>query len=179
MAFVKKHGQSFFWDFVVGATIFTIMIILFLKYNNMFDKEGDSMATAVEEAKVVAESLVTAGYPNNWTQDDVGKIGISNGKGRIVQGKLDSFININADDYDNSRFLLSITHDYIIFFKDKNNNIVEMPTDNGTITAVGKPGYSPDNIRQQEELKDLAKVERYVIYNSEIVRMIVYVWSTQ
>ena len=177
----NKKAQSFFWDFIIGLFIFTLIILLFLRYNTSFESKEDSTENLLREAKTLSESLMTQGYPYNWTTGDVEQVGIissdENNKGRIDANKLAAFANMSYEDYDNVRFLLGISHDFIVFFEDKNKDIIPISLGDGTIAATGKPNINSTNIKQEENIKTLVKVERHVIYNSQITSMTVYVWS--
>lgn len=176
---LRRNSQSFYWDFIIGVLIFTMVIVLFLKYNTIFESKEDSITNLINEAKIVSEILMTQGYPYNWEAGNVEKVGIINSEARIDNNKLEAFANLSHENYDNSRFLFGINYDFIVFFEDKNNNIIPITTHNSTVAAIGKSGVDSANIGAVEDIKNLVKIERHIIYDSKIARMTVYVWSVR
>ena len=74
--------------------------------------------------------------------------------------------------YSDAKNLLSLTNDYYVFFEDRN----AIPLEIDSIKGVGKPGVNITNLNATEHPTDIIKIYRFVIYNSTMVRMGIYLW---
>ena len=68
--------------------------------------------------------------------------------------------------------ILPVYNDYYLFFENSEGNITGI----GNVTGVGKPGVNFTNVIEVEDPDNLFKIYRYCLYNSEIIRMGLYVW---
>ena len=92
-------------------------------------------------------------------------MGFIDGSLALDETKIDSFAALAAADYTTSKHLLSTSHNFEVFFEDRTNATL-------TIHGVSRIGadYSaadPDNV---------IRIVRFVSYNSEIIKMVLYVW---
>ena len=135
----------------------------------------------VIDLKTISSSLVLEGYPLNWTNADVQRLGITDGTSRVNQEKLTQLINL---DYDNRKSLLNTQYDYYIFFKN-NGCLINISDDFGIghsdvgIDDLGGicNGFTEDSIDLSDiNPKNIVKIERLLIYNSEIISLVIYLW---
>jgi len=168
--YTSTKSQVWALDIVIAIAIFLTALLLFYKYSlNSIDIERKGTDDLLLDAKLISTYLVSEGYPADWDThvQDVTQIGLTDGKHKIVPYKVQQFKNMIYDQssYDNTRKMLSTTHDYYVFFEDKNNNTLNI----GGVNWIGKD-YS------NEDPTDIIRTIRFIGYNSTIIRMVVYVW---
>lgn len=163
---IKKKNQIWSFDLVIATLIFLGVLIIFYKYSvNTVDIEEQGTDYLLLDAKLISSYLVSSGHPEDWTTDNVTLIGLTDGEMRLDQEKVEQFSEIASLDYTESRRLLSTTHNYYVFFEDKEGNPLEI----SGISSIGKDYLA-------ENPSDLIKVVRFVFYDSKIIKLVVYVW---
>lgn len=161
-----KKAQIWSMDLLVGVLIFLGALLMFYKYSiNTMDFQGEEMDNLLLDAKLISSYLMSEGYPNDWSESNVTLMGITDGGVRIDEGKVQQFSSIASSDYVRSRNLLSTIHNYQVSFKDKDGNLTHI----GGVSSIGKD-YTVENP------DDLIRIERFAVYNSSIIRLVVYVW---
>ena len=168
--------------------IFVIALSIYYGYvNNLSLEEKGLVDELLADAKTMSSSLVSAGYPADWTNATVERIGITDGNYRVNEAKLEQFSDMP---YRDSRRLFGIRFDYFVFFEDKGRCLIEVDGSYG----VGHPDVEIEDdengpsgctigterlVVGMDEIspEKLVKIVRLVIYNSEIIRMVVYVWQ--
>jgi len=113
----------------------------------------------------MSSSLVSLGYPENWTKDDVVRMGVLDNGFNLSERKVGEFSSFAAENYTETKKILGSIHDYQIFFQDRNNQTVII---NGT-SSIGLD-YS------LQDPEKSVKIVRFVFYDSEIIRMVLYLW---
>ena len=140
---MKKKSIIWVSDFILGLTMFTAAIVLstvYMRNNFIFDKVGTNELTF--SANSLSETLMREGIPNNWNKTRVVQIGISNPDYSLNKTKLKALKNLSQDNYENSKKLLGTKYNYLIYFKDNNNNSLEIESN----TYFGHPDYNEFNI---------------------------------
>jgi hypothetical protein len=159
------------YDLIISFVIFIIGILLFYKFSiDLSNIQEEKFNSIFSDAKTISSMLVSAGYPTNWTTNNVSLIGITNNNKRINETKLSNFSNLN---YNTTRALFGTKYHYYVFFKDKNGNLTTISNING----VGKPGVNSSNLIEKEDPLNIVSISRYLIYNSSIIRMRLQVWE--
>jgi len=164
----KKKGQFSHGDFIIGFVVFTLALVLFYKYYPHLSpgqEVGDELLT---EGKLISDSFLSEGYPNDWTTGNVVMIGLTNGNSVLNETKL---INFYSMDYQETRDVLNIKYDYYLYFTYKNGSVILI---NGT-QGKGYPGVTPYNADSIETDK-LTKISRLVLYDSNIIKMVLLLW---
>lgn len=170
MLFILNKAQVFSIDLIIGIIIFGSAILIYYKSTtNISDQDEALLDDLLIDAKTISSSLMSQGYPYNWSKDDVVRIGISNDN-RINETKLEEFSMIS---YKESRKLFGTIYDYYVFFRGRNNNIIRF---NESLEGIGKPDVNSTNIQNVENPKKLVKVTRLVIKDSDIAKMVIYLW---
>lgn len=168
--FILTKAQVFCFDMIVAVLIFGAAILVYYKTTtNLSDQDETLLDDLLIDAKSISSSLMSQGYPYNWIEDNVVRIGITSDN-RINETKLEQFSRIP---YNNSRKLFGTAYDYYVYFRDRNNNIIPF---NESLEGIGKPGVNSTNIQTLENPKKLVKVTRLVIKKSDIVKMVIYLW---
>ncbi len=168
--YISTKSQVWALDIIMAIVIFLGALLLFYRYSlNSIDIENKGADDLLLDAKLVSTYLVSEGYPINWEESpsDATLIGLTNGKMDLNTQKVQGFSQLSISDYSKTRKLLSTTHDYFVYFEDRDNNTISIP---GVVNDwIGK-NYSIDNP------KNIIKTIRFVRYNSTIIRMVLYVW---
>jgi len=151
-------------DLAIALVIFLTAILIFYKYsiNTVAQPENEDL---LGSAKLVSSYLLSAGYPEDWTTDNVSLIGVTDGSINLSASKVGQFSDITLTDYAQSKRLLATTHDFYISFADKNN----MPT-----SIAGVAGIGADLTTQKPE--NVIRVVRFGMYNGSLIQVVVYVW---
>lgn len=153
----QKKAQVWYADFSIGLLIFIVAISGYMvySYSETVEEKGE-LTELLIDAKVIASSLVSEGYPSNWTSTNVTRIGLTDGNQRIVQQKLEDF---NDFSYSERGDLLGTTKDYYFYLEYLNGT---------TFNQLGLNGTNADK---------LVQVTRVLIYNDTFVKMTFYLWQ--
>ena len=121
---MKNNGQMWSMDFTIGILIFTIILISYYTYTANISKEDIStIDNLVSDAKIVASSLTSGGFPNTWNANTVTRIGFTDSNNRLDNDKFNEF---NKIDYNRSKKLLGTTYDYLLFFLNASGNVTKV-----------------------------------------------------
>ena len=170
MLFILTKAQVFSLDLIIAVIIFGSAILIYYKSTtNLSDQDEALLDDLLIDAKTISSSLMSQGYPYNWTKDNILRIGISDDN-RINETKLEQFSKIP---YKDSRKLFGTVYDYYVFFRDRNNNIIPF---NESLEGIGNPDVNSTNIQTVETPKKLVKITRLVVKKSAIAKMVIYLW---
>ncbi len=153
----SKKSQIWYVDFMVGVLIFITIIIIYYQYSsNLVDESEAEWQEMIIDSKAITSSLVSAGYPENWTAGTVEVLGLTGGDYRIDATKLLEFKNMS---YSQAKDLFKTRFDFYFYLKDANDTIVQDAGVNATNHTF------------------LVHTVRFVIYNSSINKMGLYLWK--
>ena len=156
----SKKAQVWYIDLIIGLLIFTLAVVMFQNvFGNLSAVDASMIIDLYGDAKSISSSLLSKGYPENWNNATIERIGIADNY-RINSTKLDNFMNLS---YNRTRNLLGTNYEYWVFFEDRNHTLIQINGKNGTGYKYGAP-------------EKLAQVVRLVVKDSQIVRMVVQVW---
>ena len=104
-------------DYTLAIIFFTVAIFIYFQY--AADLKGnysvlDSMQT---DSRYIADSLVSDGYPLNWTPETASKIGLGQ---KLNETKWKYFSQVN---YNTSRNIFSTSFDYYVQVEDNNSTV--------------------------------------------------------
>jgi len=168
--FILTKAQVFSLDLIIGVIIFGSAILIYYKTTTNFSDQDEALLDdLLIDAKTISSSLMSNGYPYNWSKDNVSRIGIITNN-RINETKLEQFSMIS---YKESKKLFGTIYDYYVFFMGRNNNIIPF---NESLEGIGKSGVNSTNIQTVENPKKLVKVTRLLIKDSDIAKMVIYLW---
>lgn len=114
-----KKGQQIIFSTMIMLFVFFLAVTLFTQYliNNPEFVNKDSELLERESIRL-ADSLLREGYPSDWNQNTVQKVGLMT-NGLLDQTKMSHFhVLTNPAHYDSSKKYLSIQHDYAVIFED-------------------------------------------------------------
>jgi len=167
--YTSTKSQIFSLDMVIAAVLFTAGLIFFYKYSiDLMESQQDVAGNLATNANLLSNFIISQGYPVGWNKTNVIIIGISDNK-RINETKVKMFSEI---DYEQTRSLLSTHNDYYLFFENSAGDLVDI----NNVKGVGKSGVNTTNLVEVENPRDIVKMYRYSLYNSEIIRVGLYVW---
>ena len=170
----KKKGrksQALILEFAVAVLALSIAIGAYYEYRPTADKRLN-MLDLNNEAKLISDSLMSAGYPAGWTPDSVSRIGLTDGESKLNMTKVKFLGNMS---YDNTRFLFGTGFDYLVFFEKRNGSAI--PISGLNKTEIGKEGHTRTSVPADATIAALVRTERLVIHEGDIVRMVLYLWS--
>jgi hypothetical protein len=180
---LKRKSQTWTIEFILAFLIFSAALILSIKtIVNIYGNEELSFVT--QEAELISEQLISEGYPKDWNNDTVIRIGlISNGS--IDTEKLKNFYNM---DYYDAKSSLATQYNYFVFFSNSNGNLPLFYYADGSLTIEQGCGYGYNVIvknfnteckfdKSNLKYSDLAIIKRVTLYNSTLIFMNIWVWK--
>jgi len=156
----NRKAQIYYLEFIITIFVFLIALAIFSR-TIINSKTNEGVDDLLAQAQSISSSLMSTGYPVDWNSSTVEKIGLTNGRGRLNDQKLSMFANIS---YQDARTLFNIRSEYYMFLEDENGT---------RILIDGEQGIGSNF----SNAKKLVKSIRYPIYNSEIIRMVIYAWA--
>lgn len=127
-----SRAQAWYIDFAIGALLFIFTIVVYLGYTNNFQSQGNgAVDVLLKDAKAISSSLVLSGYPDNWDNTNVIRIGIADNH-KINGIKINNFKNLN---YSLTKKDFATYYDYFVYFADSNNQVLNVQG----VCGVGHP----------------------------------------
>ncbi len=130
MNLMNSKSQAWYMDFAIALLLFTFTLAVYFSYTTNFQKqEKGSLDSLLTDAKAISSSLVLSGYPADWGNITVIRIGIADEQ-QVNATKLKNFRQLG---YSLSKKKFGTVYDYFVFFV---NNKGEVLNING-ICGVG------------------------------------------
>lgn len=124
MLLISTKAQAWYTDFSIAMLMFAVALTIYVVYTTNLSKEDiSSLNDLVSEAKLVSSSLVSEGYPLDWNNDTVKRIGLTDNNQKINIVKLRSFSNLP---YNYSKKILGTVYDYTLSFEDTNGTTLNI-----------------------------------------------------
>jgi hypothetical protein len=164
----NKKAQGWGMDLVIVSIIFLVGIIIFYFYAiNSSDESRGTTENLFYDGKIIAGTILTDGFPSNWNNQTVVKVGILSDH-KINDTKLEMFYNMTKDSagYNKTRLMFNTKYDYY-FLLDENMLIA-----GNSVEGFGKPGTTKANLNPD----NLIKITRFVIYKDKPITAYVYIW---
>ncbi|MFH0978933.1 MAG: hypothetical protein V1837_06570 [Candidatus Woesearchaeota archaeon] len=164
-----KKSQIWVLDVFFALLIFVSVLVLFFKSELNLSNSDDLLFDDMTfESKLVSDSLLSKGFPAGWTAANVIEIGITDDY-VINETKLST---LQSMDYTLSKSRLRTKYDYYLFFQGVSGILNVGPNE-----GVGKPLVNSTNILTREAPHNLVTVSRLVVFRSQPVKMVVYLWD--
>ena len=110
-------------DFAIATLLFLFTIIVYFSYTSNFQSQSSSdLDVVLKDAKAISSSLASSGYPANWDNTNVIRIGIADSQ-KINATKLKYFKQLN---YSIAKKDFATYYDYFVYFTDNNNQILNI-----------------------------------------------------
>lgn len=164
---MNKRGQAWIIDLFAGILIFLIGFVLLLKSTvNVDETHEETVKNLKLEGNLISDMLLSSGSPTDWNASDVIQIGLAD-SGRINTTKLG---NYSLLDYNTTKTMFRTQFEYVFFFENASQTI--------SVNGQEHFGYDldPELITATLEPTHMHRIVRLTVVNSEIVRMVVYLW---
>jgi hypothetical protein len=167
---MKKKAQVWTIDFIIALIIFIMLVLVAFRLLASADFY-DTFEPFYRESISLSESLISSGKPSSWNSTNVIIPGIANNN-RINESKLLEFDKIS---YSNTKSLFHISADYLFYFRNATNilNISGRCSRGYNVTTTASCEPNILNLTYSNFLR----MDRIVIINSSIIRMVIYTWS--
>ena len=174
----NKKSQTWISDYAIGLLLFIMGAILAVKIlTNSFITSTDFDGLKTDASKI-SELLISEGYPSGWTNEtNVIKLGLETDK-RMDPAKV--FVAMNMT-YPVIKSKLQTNNQFVVIFENSTGDIIEF---SGLCTLGSNDVFVNETAGDchfldfsSVDYDNLVKINRFVVYNSEIVRMVVYLWS--
>jgi hypothetical protein len=151
------------------------MFIFFQFVPNLNHQELNALNDVALDGQTLAESLTGEGYPTDWTNATVQRIGLVDGL-ELNETKLALFSAITQEDYYRSKSLFNIRSDFVVFFLNESDGPVAV--DGVTHIGPAGVGWSAAGIDLSGVAVDnLASFTRIVLSHGRVTKMVVYAWE--
>lgn len=120
---MSTKAQAWYMDFSIALLLFIFTLTVYFSYTTNFQKqEKGELDSMISDAKSISSSLVLKGYPLDWGNTTVIRIGIANEQ-NINVTKLKSFAQLN---YSNTKKIFGTYYNYFIFFENNNGEVLNI-----------------------------------------------------
>lgn len=165
---MKKRGQAWGFDLMIAVTIFAVGIIIFYVYSINYPEEGrETLDKLYYEGNLIADSILSEGFPESWNSDNVIRIGIlSNNK--VNETKLEGIYNLTTETpggYFRTQGLFNTKYNYFFNFSEQIILDRDPPL---PIPGIGQQATNPTN---------LIKITRFTSYQNKPVILDIYIWE--
>src|SRR3989344_939448 len=129
---MNSKAQAWYMDFAIAVLLFLFTLLAYFSYtNNIQSGDNDILDVLLTESQSISSSLVLSGYPNDWDNNTVVRIGIADEQ-RLNASKLRKFKKM---DYGKSKRIFGTPYEYFTYFTGKDNSVINV---NG-ICGAGHP----------------------------------------
>lgn len=126
---LNKNAQMWFMDFVIGIIIFSLVLITYYTYTiNISKQDAVVLNGIISDSKSVSSSLMLAGFPENWDNETVQRIGLTGSSQKVNETKLRYLSDIS---YKEAKKLFGTVYDFFMFLEDGNGNLINIGTQCG------------------------------------------------
>src|SRR3989344_32498 len=180
-----KKAQFWYADFLLGLLVLFIITFIFNRVIIDLNLREDKIQELVNDGNAISSSLMSPGYLGytQWSASNPnGRIGLVE-NGKVINGKLNNFKQLLLtagipSGYNKSRILLGTKNDYLMYFEDKNANIITDIAGNKVYGAL-----SDASKINQIGAENIVRFTRFVYYDNnndgkgELVKMNILVWA--
>jgi len=166
-------------DYIIASVVFSLTFILFFKFvvPGLEQEDYSTIDSVYGDCRVIANALISAGYPSNWTNETVQRIGLTSEYNIINGTKVAMFKNMTVEDYQRVKDKFNLRADFVVFFINRSNQPVPVAGN----YHIGHPTIALDVDNRVDlesfEYKNLASLTRVLVYNKTVVRMVIYTWN--
>ncbi len=148
---------------------------LFFNTLQDFERKHEGIDETLLEAKIVSEALVSKGTPPDWNLNNLIKPGLIKENKIIDEKKIRLFYSISKTDYELLRSSFGIHSDFAIYLIDSEDNPIEI---NGKyVASLPQVNFKSQTINiSHQDIENLARIQRAVLYRGEPARMVVLTW---
>lgn len=174
---MSTRAQAWYMDFIFAMVVFSVCIILFYSfYPNMSKQENSDLEEIFLDGKLLAESLLSPGYPVNWTNATVERIGVVDNRA-VNRTKFIQFSEMTVRDYYDVKSRFNLKADFVVFFTSPAGQIENI----SGIHHTGHPAVSAgaaDSIDLSGLTYDnFVSYTRIVTLDGDVKKLVVYAWD--
>ena len=158
---MRTRAQMWGMDLMIAIAIFSIGAVAFYFYSVSYTSEESIIENLNYDGNIIADSLLSQGYPSNWTESNVIVSGITN-EGKINQTKLEQFYNLSTSDYYRTKNLFNSRYDFWIYLS------ADVEINSMVIEGIGKKPINYEN---------LIKITKVIIYNNKPETLTLQIWN--
>jgi hypothetical protein len=171
------RGQAIYMDFMIGIVFLMLVVALYFKYlPRATAREAKILQEMEMDARSIASSLMNSGLPSDWNSSTVQRIGIVEGDSRLNATKLQRLAGLP---YSDSKALLGSSRDFYVYFQ-KGQIVLNVSGVCGFGSPLIAPAPAGENCSlpvRAAQTTDVLKVERILIADNALARMVVLVWK--
>jgi hypothetical protein len=174
---INGKGQMWLSDFTISLLLFIVAALIAVKIiMNSFSVNSD-FEKLKDDATKISEILLSEGSPANWTNDTVIRPGLLTG-GRFDISKVRNAMNQSYINYSSMMPKLQTSYDFLVIFQEQDGEIINFGDAANPSYSIGNPLVSVNatEVLFTSGYDDLVKLTRLAVYDSRIVKMIVYAW---
>ena len=120
---MNSKSQAWFMDFAIALLLFTFTLVVYFSYTTNFQKqESGELDVMLSDAKAISSSLALSGYPNDWDNTTVIRIGIADEQ-KLNATKVKLFKQL---DYKSSKKRFGTQYDYVVFFVNEKGEVLNI-----------------------------------------------------
>lgn len=185
----NRKSQVWISDYIISLLLFVLAIIFSVKIIINSFSTNVAFNEMKNDASKISETLLSEGYPPDWNiqypQNCTGiiRFGLLTEK-RLDGDKIIKAMNTSYCNYTSLRTKLQAKHEFLVIFEHSNGDMLEFNDscaigsssviiNNDTWPSVDCHNVSFTSI----QYKNMVQLSRFIIYNSTIIRMVVYTWD--
>ena len=169
---ISKRGQVWVTDFILSLLIIVVALAIFGRAILNITSANQDVRPLIMEGRSFSDSLISEGYPVDWNSSSVSRIGLTADK-RINDTKISAFY---AMDYDDVKERFNSRYDFYVFMVGYDNKLINVSGKYGL--GHGLVNATQDSVVLSGlDFDRLVKIERLTIYDSKIVRLVIYIWK--
>jgi len=158
----SKKAQSWGFDIMIAVMIFSVGLVFFYFFSTNSSQDTEEVLENLNyEGNNIADSLLSSGFPEDWNNFDVIRIGITDGNS-VNETKLQRFYELASSNYSRTKSIFNINSNYYISMSEN------MTISNQSVQYIGNYNSNPENI---------IKLTRIVSYNKKPIALYVQVWK--
>ena len=132
MNLMNSKSQAWFMDFAIALLLFTFTLVVYFSYtNNIQKQEQGNVDVMLKDAKSISNSLALDGYPDDWNNLTVIRIGITDDQ-NLNSTKLKTFKKLN---YTLARQKFATPYDFFVYFVNEKGEVLNI----NTVCGAGFP----------------------------------------
>jgi len=158
----SKKAQAWGFDLMIASVIFVAAIATFYLFTlNNTHETDENLQSLQYDGNNIADNILSSGYPENWTQSDVIRIGILS-EDKINEDKLSNFNELAEINYEATKSALDSRNNYYITFSEN------ITLNSSSIDYIGMKEANP---------KNLVKTTRLTVYKERPIAIYINVWN--
>lgn len=179
---INRKSQVWISDYAISLLLFIIAAMLAVKLiisNFSTDNTFEELKT---DASKISEIFLSEGYPKDWDNMSVIRPGLLTAK-RLNASKVFNAMNLSNTSYSAFKSKFNTPYEFLIIFEDPNKDMLEF----GDFCAIGNPDVSINSTLVPVldchnplftiiDYDNLVMITRLALYDSKIIRMVIYVW---